>query len=249
VQRLHRHRAGLAVRRDVTLSIARTSRQSVCQLRRAEYDGSVTGSHPVADWSAPVAEERIERAAAALRANNIEAVVVDTGADAKREALARIPDGSEVHSGASKTLQQIGLVAELEGSPKITWLRKQLLAMDRATQGREIRKLGAAPDVMLGSVAAVTEDGKLVTASNSGSQLGPYAASAGTLILVVGAQKIVADLDEALRRIYDHTLPLESERLRAAMGVDSYVSKILITNRDPRPGRTTVIIVREPLGF
>jgi YkgG family uncharacterized protein len=203
---------------------------------------------PVADWSAPVSEERIQRAAAALRANNIEAVVVDTGADAKREALARIPDGSEVHTGASQSLQQIGLVAELEASPKITWLRTQLLAMDRATQGREIRKLGAAPDVMLGSVAAVTEDGKLVTASNSGSQLGPYAASAGKLILVVGAQKIVADLEEALRRLYDHTLPLESERLRAAMGVDSYVSKILITNRD-RPGRTTVIMVREPLGF
>jgi hypothetical protein len=51
--------------------------------------------------------------------------------------------------------------------------------MDRKTQGREIRKLGAAPDVMLGSVSAVTEDGKLVTASFGGSQLGPYAAAAG----------------------------------------------------------------------
>jgi len=193
--------------------------------------------------------DRIERAAAALRANNIEAVVVDTAADAKREALARIPDGAEVHSGASKTLQETGIVAELETSSRIDWLRKRTLKMDRATQGREIRRLSAAPDVMLGSVAAVTEDGKLVTASNSGSQLGPYAASAGKVILIVGAQKIVKDLDAALRRIYDHTLELESERLRAAMGVNSYVSQILITNRDPRPGRTTVIIVREPLGF
>jgi hypothetical protein len=203
----------------------------------------------VSDFSVPASEERIQRAAAALRANNIEAIVVDTSADAKREALERIPDGAEVHTGASKTLQQTGIQAELEASPKITWLRKQLLAMDRATQGREIRKLGAAPDVMLGSVAAVTEDGKLVTASNSGSQLGPYAAGAGRLILVIGAQKIVTDLDEALRRIYEHALPLESERLRAAMGVESHVSKILITNRDARPGRTTAIIVREPLGF
>jgi hypothetical protein len=203
----------------------------------------------VTDFAAPALEERIQRAASALRANNIDAIVVDTGADAKREVLQRIPDGAEVHTGASKTLQQAGIVAELEASPKITWLRTQLLSMDRATQGREIRKLGAAPDVMLGSVSAVTEDGRLVTASNSGSQLGPYAAGAGTLILVIGAQKIVKDLDEALRRIYEHALPLESERLRGAMGVDSYVSKILITNRDARPGRTTAIIVREPLGF
>jgi YkgG family uncharacterized protein len=201
------------------------------------------------DFSAPASEERIQRAAGALRANNIEAVVVDTGADAKREVLARIPDGAEVHSGASKTLQEIGVAAELEASPRIEWLRKRTMAMDRATQGREIRRLSAAPDVMLGSVGAVTEDGKLVAASNSGSQLGPYAASAGKLILVVGAQKIVTDLDEALRRIDEHTLELESERLQKVMGVDSYVSYVLIMNRDPRPGRTTAIIVREPLGF
>ena len=203
----------------------------------------------MADYTAPASEDRIQRTAAALRANNIETVVVDSAADAKREVLARIPDGAEVHSGASKTLQEIGIVSELERSPRVDWLRKRTLAMDRATQGREIRKLVAAPDIMLGSVAAVTEDGKLLAASNSGSQLAPYAASAGKLILVVGAQKIVADVDEALRRVYDYALELESERLRGALGVDSYVSYILIVNRDPRPGRTTVVMVREALGF
>ena len=203
----------------------------------------------MADYTAPASEDRIQRTAAALRANNIETVVVDSAADAKREVLARIPDGAEVHSGASKTLQEIGIVSELERSPRVDWLRKRTLAMDRATQGREIRKLVAAPDIMLGSVAAVTEDGKLLAASNSGSQLAPYAASAGKLILVVGAQKIVADVDEALRRVYDYALELESERLRGALGMDSYVSYILIVNRDPRPGRTTVVMVREALGF
>lgn len=203
----------------------------------------------MADYTAPASEDRIQRTAAALRANNIETVVVDSAADAKREVLARIPDGAEVHSGASKTLQEIGIVSELERSPRVDWLRKRTLAMDRATQGREIRKLVAAPDIMLGSVAAVTEDGKLLAASNSGSQLAPYAASAGKLILVVGAQKIVADVDDALRRVYDYALELESERLRGALGMDSYVSYILIVNRDPRPGRTTVVMVREALGF
>ena len=203
----------------------------------------------MSDYSAPASEERIQRAAAALRANNVEAIVVDDAEAAKRAVLERIPDGAEVHSGASKTLQQTGILAELEASSKIQWLRTQILSMDRATQGREIRKIGAAPDVMLGSVSAVTEDGKLVTASNSGSQLGPYVSGAGKLILVIGAQKIVKDLDEALRRLYEYALPLESERLRAALGVESYVSKILISNRDSRPGRTTAIVVREALGF
>jgi L-lactate utilization protein LutC len=200
------------------------------------------------DWNAPASDERIERSAAALRAKNIEVVVVDTGADAKREVLARIPDGAEVHSGASKTLQAMGVIAELESSPKITWLRKQLTAMDRATQMREIRKLAAAPDVMLASAAALTEDGRIVVASNTGSQIGPLASAAGTVVFVIGAQKIVKDLDEALKRTYEHSLRLESERLRAAAGVDSYVSKMLIVNREARPGRTTVILVKEPLG-
>ena len=201
------------------------------------------------EFSAPASEERIQRTAAALRANNIDAVVVDTGAEAKGEVLARIPDGAEVHSGASKTLQEIGVVAELESSPRLIWLRHQMLKMDRATEAREIRKLIAAPDVMLGSVAAVTEDGTLVVASASGSQLGPYAAAAGAVILVIGSQKIVTDLDEAMRRVYEYALPLESQRLQAAIGIDSAVSKLLIMNRDFRPGRTTVILVREPLGF
>jgi len=203
----------------------------------------------VSDFGTTASEDRIQRAAAALRANNIESLVVDDAEAAKRAVLERIPDGAEVHSGASKTLQQTGIQSELEASTRVTWLRKQLLAMDRTTQAREIRKLAAAPDIMLGSVTAVTEDGRLVTASNSGSQLGPYAAGAGKLILVVGAQKVVRDLDEAMRRIYEHALELESDRLRAAIGVDSSVSKILITNRDARPGRTVVILVREALGF
>ena len=201
------------------------------------------------DYSRPASEERIQRAAEALRAHNIEVIVVDTPDDAKRAVLERIPEGAEVHTGASRTLQVSGIQAALEASPKVTWLRTQLLAMDRKTQGREIRKLAAAPDVMLGSVAALTEDGKLVVASNSGSQIGPYAGTAGLLMLVIGAQKIVADLDDALKRVYQRSLVLESERLRTATGKDSYVSKILIVNREAQPGRTTAVIVREAIGF
>jgi hypothetical protein len=205
--------------------------------------------HVSPDFAMPASEERLQRTAEALREHNIETIVVDTGADAKQAVLGRIPDGAEVHSGASKTLQVIGIQAELEASPRVTWLRNQIKTMDRKTQAREIRRLGAAPDVMLGSVSAVTEDGTLVTASYGGSQLAPYASTAGSVILVVGGQKIVADLAEALRRIYEHALPLESERLRGVFGIDSQVGKILIVNREVQPGRTTVILVREPLGF
>src|SRR5437870_8429458 len=60
--------------------------------------------------------------------------------------------------------------------------------------------LGAAPDIMLGSVHAVTETGSLLAASMSGSQLGPYVSGAGRVIFVVGTQKIVRDVEEGLLR-------------------------------------------------
>jgi len=120
--------------------------------------------------------------------------------------------------------------------------------MDRATQAREIRKLMASPDVMLGSVQAITEDGALVVTSYGGSQLGPYAAGAGRLILVVGSQKIVEDLDEGLRRAREHVMPYEDERLRAQLGVATKLAKLLVIYEEPRRGRTTVVLVREPVG-
>lgn len=121
--------------------------------------------------------------------------------------------------------------------------------MDRQTQGREIRKLAAAPEFMLGSVGAITEDGTLVAASATGSQLGPYAAGAGRLILVVGSQKIVPDLDAGLRRIREVVVPYESAQVRAQMGVDTVLEKVLVIYGEWQPGRTTVVLVREPVGI
>ena len=194
-------------------------------------------------------EDRVERVAAALRLHNIEAIVVETGADARRAVLALIPDGAEVHSGKSRTLEDVGLFAELVNAERYDAIRPRIQQMDRKTQGREIRKLIAAPDVMLGSVAAVTEDGALVAASATGSQLGAYAAGAGRLILVVGSQKIVSDLDEALRRIHEVVFPYELAQVREKMGVDTRLEKVLIIYGEWLAGRTTVVLVREPVGI
>lgn len=128
-------------------------------------------------------------------------------------------------------------------------LRPRYFAMDRKTQGREIRKLTAAPDYMLGSVAAVAEDGILVAASATGSQLGAYVSGAGRLILVVGSQKIVSGLDAALRRISEVVFPYENAQVREKLGVDTALEKVLLLYGEWRPGRTTVVLVREPVGI
>lgn len=201
-----------------------------------------------ADAIRPEAGDDLERVAAALRSHNIDVIVVETGDQARQAVLELIPEGAEVHSGKSKTLEDVGLYHELVESGRYDALRPRIFAMDRQTQGREIRKLVAAPDFMLGSVGAITVDGTLVAASATGSQLGAYASGAGRLILVVGSQKIVPDLDAALRRIRDVVFPWENAQVRARMGVDTILEKVLVLYGEWQAGRTTVVLVREPVG-
>jgi hypothetical protein len=194
-------------------------------------------------------DAQVKRTAAALEANGMSVLLAADAADARRIVLGLIPDGSHVYHGASQTLEVSGITDEIEKSGRYEPLRPRIWSMDRQTQADEIRRLSAAPEVMLGSVHAVTETGALVAASMSGSQLGPYASGAGRVILVVGTQKIVADLDEALRRIDEYAFPLEDARAQAAYGIHSGVSKVLIINREITPGRITVVLVDEALGF
>ena len=211
--------------------------------------------HPDLDWSisrrfaTPADEARVKRTTAALEANGISVLRAANAAEAKRIVLELIPEGSQVHHGASQSLEVSGITDELEKSGRYEAVRPKIFSMDRSTQADEIRRLTASPDVMLGSVHAVTETGSLLAASMGGSQLGPYVSGAGRVILVVGTQKIVSDLDEGLRRIDEYAFPLEDARAQAAYGIHSSVNKVLIINREIAPGRMTVVFVDEVLGF
>jgi hypothetical protein len=200
-------------------------------------------------WGTKADDVRVQRTIAALEANGISALRAADLAEAKRRVLDLIPDGSEVHSGASQSLEVSGVLAEIETSGRYEPLRPRIWSMDRKTQADEMRRLAAAPDVMLGSVHAVTETGSLLAASMGGSQLGPYVSGAGRVILLVGTQKIVSDIEEGLRRIEEYAFPLEDARAQAAYGIHSGVNKVLIINREITPGRITVVFVDQVLGF
>ncbi|MBI4426544.1 MAG: LUD domain-containing protein [Candidatus Kerfeldbacteria bacterium] len=191
----------------------------------------------------------LEKTVAALEAHGMTAMVVENGHAAKQKVLELILEGAEVFTMSSETLAQIGLAAAVNESGKYDSVRKKLMAMDIKTQGAEMRKLGAAPDYAVGSVQAVTEDGHVFIASNTGSQLGAYAYGAAHVIWVVGAQKVVKDDTEALWRIHEYVFPLEDERAQKAYGMHSGVNKILIINKEIMPKRATVILVKEKLGF
>lgn len=204
---------------------------------------------PEKEFTRPASDEQIERTARALEENGIHTQVATDGEEAKRMFFELIPDGSEVFLGASVTLEALGIKEVIEKSGRFEALRPRMFAMNRQTQAREIRKMGSGPDYAAGSVHAVTEDGQVIVASKSGSQLGPYVSGAGKVVWVVGAQKLVRDLDEGLRRVRTYVKPLENVHMQQLYHVDTSLNKILIINREDRPGRLNMIIVKENLGF
>jgi hypothetical protein len=201
------------------------------------------------NWSTVATEEEIVKTVEALNANGINTVVVNNATDAKNKVLEMLPSGAEVMDMISATLENTGLTSEIRESGKYNSVHKALQTMDRATQGSQMQKMGAGPDWAIGSVHAVTMDGRVLMASNSGSQMPAYVYGANHVIWVVGSQKIVSDTNEGIKRIYEYCLPIESERAKKAYGVEgSNVNKLLLINRELKPDRIHMILVRESVG-
>ncbi|HOI99994.1 MAG TPA: LUD domain-containing protein [Anaerolineaceae bacterium] len=202
---------------------------------------------PNMQYARLASREQIERTAKALEKNGIHTLIAENGEEAKNKLFESIPTGAEVFTATSRTLDTLDIPEGV--NQRYNSVRSKLASMNNQTQGREMVKLGATPEYTVGSVHAVTEDGTVVIASNTGSQLAGYAASAAHVVWVVGAQKIVPNLEEAIKRIYEYTLPLEDERALQTYGMNSNVSKLLIVHKEVMPGRTTLILVNENLGF
>ena len=211
--------------------------------------GTGTTASPATPFTDPAPAERLERTASALTANGFTAEILDDAAAARTRIKDLIPEGASVFTAASETLRLSGIDEDVNSSGRYEAVKPRVLAMDRVTGADEIRRLLASPDVAVGSVAALTETGSLVVASASGSQLPGYAGGAGRVIWIVGAQKLVADLSTALRRVEEHALRLESARAQIAYGQPSAINRLLILNAEPYPGRGTVLLLREAIGF
>jgi L-lactate utilization protein LutC len=204
---------------------------------------------PNKEFTKLASNEQVERVAKALEANGMHTLIAENGAEAKKIVLGLVPENAEVYTNQSKTLEKLGLFDEFDKSGRYNAVRPKVMSLDRKTQSNEIRKLRTIPDYIIGSVHAITEDGKVLVSSFGGSQLGPYASGAAKVIWVVGAQKLVKNLNEGFRRIEEYSYPLEDARLLAALGIHTAMGKTLIVNREVVPGRITIVLVKEELGY
>ncbi len=203
----------------------------------------------MATWNTLPDNQAIEKTIATLKEHNITASLVQTEEEAKQAVLTLIPEGAEVMTMTSATIDQIGLTKEINESGKYDAIRPKLNSMDRQKDHLQMLKLGAAPEWVVGSVHAITEDGIIMIASKSGSQLPAYMYGSAHVFFVVGVQKIVKNMDEGMKRIEEYSVPLESERAMKAYGMDSEVAKMAIIKKDFSPDRIHVIFINENIGF
>lgn len=204
------------------------------------------------DYNVLPAEEEILATVEAIRERGFTVELVETRADALDLLKHLIPDGAEVMTGASKTLQEIGLEEMLiSGAHPWVNLKDALLAEQDPVIQMQLRRQNTLAEYYLGSVHAIAETGEMVFVSGSGSQLPAYAYGSPNVIWVAGIQKIVPTLDLAIQRVREYCLAQEDARMKSLGYPGSRISKLLIMEYESQAYNqrtTTLILVKESLG-
>lgn len=197
-------------------------------------------------------EEVLKTTTNALKEKGYLVSTVKNGASALEKIKTLIPKGSSVINGASITLEKIGYTDYVD-TPESGWnnLHTKVNSESDPLKRAKLRREATVSDFYLGSVHALTQKGDFIIASNTGSQIPSVAFSSTNLILVVGTQKIVPDLDTAMKRLADYIVPLEEVHMQKKYGVGTNISKVLIfKNEVAYLGRkVNIILVKETLGF
>jgi hypothetical protein len=211
-------------------------------------ENSMSSTHVSDRFTTLPDDQTLNDTVVALEEHGFSVTVVDDLDEARTAVLAQIPAGVSVMTNTSVTLQETGIADAINDGGPYDSARNRMFALDFATQAQEMKAIGGQPDYALGSVHAISSDGTLVIASASGSQLASYAWGAANVIFVVGAQKLVPNLEVAHERIYTHSLKLEDARAYAAYGQNSSVGKVLEIHQE-QPGRIHVVLIRKVVGF
>ncbi|ELZ54592.1 MULTISPECIES: lactate utilization protein [Halorubrum] len=194
--------------------------------------------------------ETVEETVASLEERGFDVVVVEDADEVLEAVKSQIPDGVSVMNGHSTTLEEIGFDEFLsEGDHEWESLPDQIWAIDDDAERQTARRESQTADYFLGGINAIAETGELVAADLSGSRIGAYPFAAGNVVIVSGINKIVPTLSDAFDRLESVAYPLENERAQEAYGVESAIAKQLVYRRETEEGRTTLVLVREQLGY
>jgi L-lactate utilization protein LutB len=201
-------------------------------------------------WNRLPPESEIQETMQAIQARNIRVIRAKDGNEAVRSIQGLVPPGSTVMNGSSTTLIEIGFEEYLQ-SGKSGWkdLHLSITAENNADKRADLRRRSVAADYFLSGVNAIARTGELVGCDLTGSRVGSWPFAAKNLILVAGVNKIVPTLSDALERVRQYVYPLENARAQHAYGVPSRIGKCVILAYEVVPGRVTLVLVNDTLGY
>ncbi len=195
-------------------------------------------------------DDVVARVAAALEKRNVQVIVVSSSKEALDKLIELVPEGAEMHTGTSTTLQDIGYIDFLmSDTGRYNILGKAMAEESDPERRLELRRRAATAQYFISSVHAIAETGEVVVASRTGSQIAPYAFGSQHVIWVVGTQKIVPTLEDAIRRVREYSLPMEDQRVKKLGGPGSIVGKFMIFENEIQPDRITAVLVKEKVGY
>ncbi|HQA60885.1 MAG: lactate utilization protein [Tepidanaerobacteraceae bacterium] len=203
-------------------------------------------------------EARCQKAVKALIKNGFDAIYVPTKEEAVKKALDLVPPNAKVGVGGSVTIRELGIVDELKARGHE--LFDHYLA-DTPDEKNRMRKGQLTCDVFFSSTNALTLDGKLVNIDGTGNRVASMIFGPGHVVLIVGANKITDDLQQAMIRAKHLAAPMNAMRLnlKTPCATTGYCSDCNSEDRickvttiiEYKPDLTnfTVILVGEEIGY
>ena len=196
-----------------------------------------------------------EKTIAGLKSRNMEGYYAASKEEALKKALELIPEGSSISMGGAMSVHEIGLSDALkEGN-------YNFIDRDAYEDKREAMLLAYDADFFLASANAMTDDGIIVNVDGNSNRVSAIAQGPKHVLFIVGMNKVCSDLDAAMKRARNVAAPINAQRF----GLDTPCSKkgacfdckspdticcqILITRFSRHPGRISVILVNDNLGF
>jgi L-lactate utilization protein LutB len=198
----------------------------------------------------------LEKVIENLKKNGFSVEVADTKWKAFDIAKTYLVDGISVGLGGSTTVEEIGLLNYLETRKSIT-LHNQYEKGISMEENLNRRREGMLSDLFIASSNAITHDGYLVNVDGTGNRVAAQIFGPKKVLLIVGVNKIVKDLDEAFDRLKNTAAAKNIERINEkakSFGKepsycwDNIANKFTLIKNE-KPGRTDIILVKEELGF
>lgn len=177
-------------------------------------------------WTRIPSEAIIKSTVAAMQKRGYTVFVTENKTKAFQKLKQILPVKAEVMTGSSTSLGQIGFM-EYYISGKNPWkcLGPEVYNEKDPAKQQSLRRKSETADYFVASVNAVAATGELVACDRSGSRVSAYPFAANHVVLVVGIQKIVKNLDEAMKRVREYVFSLENDRAMKAYGTPSGFGK------------------------